>query len=71
MAVPTAKRVKPVGPVEGSRRAYLMEGNPPGGGPSCTTGMSFMDCTSQEKVVHSANRAVFTAWPYTLLHKCI
>ena len=57
MAVPTAKRVKPVGPVEGSRRAYLMEGNPPGGGPSCTTGMSFMDCASQEKVRQSGNRA--------------
>ncbi len=45
-AVATANRVKPVGPVEGSRLAYLMEGKPPGGGPSCTTGMSLTDCTT-------------------------
>ena len=30
----TANSVKPVGPVLGSLRAYLTEGNPPGGGPS-------------------------------------
>ena len=30
-----------------------MEGNPPGGGPSCTTGMSLMDCTTPEIAVTS------------------
>lgn len=30
----TAKSVKPAGPVLGILRAYLTEGNPPGGGPS-------------------------------------
>lgn len=42
----TANRVKPVGPVLGSLRAYLTEGKPPGGGPSWRTGMSLMDCTA-------------------------
>ena len=45
-----ANRVNPVGPVEGIRLAYLMEGKPPGGGPSCTTGMSLTDCTRQSMV---------------------
>lgn len=45
----TANRVKPVGPVLGSLRAYLIEGKPPGGGPSWTTGMSLMDCTPRSK----------------------
>ena len=44
MAVVTLKRVKPVGPVLGRRRAKRMEGNPPAGGPSCRTGRSFTDC---------------------------
>ena len=33
-----------MGPVEGMRRAYLMEGKPPGGGPSWIMGMSLTDC---------------------------
>jgi len=40
--------VKPVGPVEGILRAYLMDGNPPGGGPSWSMGMSFTDCISTQ-----------------------
>ena len=44
MAVVMLKRVKPVGPVLGRRRAKRMEGNPPAGGPSCRTGRSFTDC---------------------------
>lgn len=31
---PTANNVTPVGPVLGIRRAYRMDGKPPGGGPS-------------------------------------
>lgn len=30
-----------LGPLVGIRRAYLTGANPPGGGPSCRTGMSF------------------------------
>ena len=46
-AAPTANMVKPVGPVDGSLRAYLTDGNPPGGGPSWRTGMSLTDCSKQ------------------------
>lgn len=42
-APPTAKMVTPVGPVLGSRLPILIAGNPPGGGVSCSTGMSFTD----------------------------
>ena len=56
-AVPMANRVNPVGPVEGIRLAYLMEGKPPGGGPSCTTGMSLTDCTRQS-IIKALGRGV-------------
>jgi len=45
-----AKTVKPPGPVLGMRRAMRTEGNPPGGGPSCTTGMSLTDCVEENSV---------------------
>lgn len=44
---PTANRVIPVGPVLGILRAYLTAGNPPGGGPSWTMGMSLTDCNNK------------------------
>lgn len=45
----TANNVNPAGPVLGILRAYLTDGNPPGGGPSWRTGMSLMDCIDIEE----------------------
>eukprot|EP00951_Prasinocladus_malaysianus_P038514 scaffold423420_cov53-Prasinocladus_malaysianus.AAC.3 len=42
--VPTPKIATPEGPVFGILRAIRTEGKPPAGGPSCSTGMSLMDC---------------------------
>ena len=53
-AAPTANIVKPVGPVEGSLRAYLTDGNPPGGGPSWRTGMSLTDCAQRLRLIFTA-----------------
>ena len=50
ITVPMANRVKPVGPVEGSRRAMRTLGKPPGGGPSWITGMSLTDCMAQRQL---------------------
>jgi hypothetical protein len=60
MAELTAKTVKPPGPVLGMRRAMRTDGNPPGGGPSCTTGMSLTDCGGQaeETALHRGAEGV-------------
>lgn len=42
--MPTAKRVAPVGPVFGNRRAYRTAGNPPGGAASWRVRSSLIDC---------------------------
>eukprot|EP00963_Diacronema_lutheri_P011491 scaffold1401_cov330-Pavlova_lutheri.AAC.79 len=45
----TPNTVAPAGPVLGTRLAYLMDGNPPGGGPSCFTGSSFTDLDTRAR----------------------